>query len=156
MEKCSQLVISIYRFGNFIYYKVKIPVVRTILLMIYKLLNLFFVKIAFNTELPAECKIGKNLIIYHPYGIVVNKKTIMGDNVILRHQTTIGNKGNGTGGVPHIGNNVNIGSGSALIGGIKVGDNAIIGAHSVVNKDVYDDTTVVGVPAKVVKKNRRI
>lgn len=60
------------------------------------------------------------------------------------------------GGVPHIGNNVNIGSGSALIGGIKVGDNAIIGAHSVVNKDVYDDTTVVGVPAKVVKKNRRI
>lgn len=152
MEKCAQVVIGIYRFGNFIYYKVKIPVIRTILLAFYRVLNLFFVKITFNTELPAECRIGKNLIIHHPYGIVVNKGVIMGDNVTLRHQTTIGNKGNGIEGVPHIGNNVNIGSGSALIGKIKIGDNATIGAHSVVNKDVYKNTTVVGVPAKDIKK----
>lgn len=109
MEKCAQVVIGIYRFGNFIYYKVKIPVIRTILLAFYRGLNLFFVKINFNTELPAECKIGENLIIHHPYGIVVNKGVIMGDN-------------------------------------------ATIGAHSVVNKDVYKNTTVVGVPAKDIKK----
>ncbi|WP_410504518.1 DapH/DapD/GlmU-related protein [Ligilactobacillus salivarius] len=153
MEKCSQLVIMIYRFGNFVYYRVKIPVIRTILLTTYKLINLFFVKLTFNTELPAECKIGKNLVIYHPYGIVVNKNVIIGANVILRHQTTIGNKGNGVGGVPHIGNNVNIGSGAALIGKIKIEDNVTIGAHSVVTNDVYENTTVVGVPAKVIKKN---
>jgi putative colanic acid biosynthesis acetyltransferase WcaB len=71
----------------------------------------------------------------------------------LRHSTTIGNLDNGTGqnSCPSIGNNVDIGSNVCIIGKVEIGDNVIIGAGSVVVKNIPSNCVVVGNPAKIIK-----
>ncbi|WP_426585157.1 serine O-acetyltransferase [Mucilaginibacter sp. R-33] len=95
-------------------------------------------------------KIGSGFNVYHGQGLVINGAVIIGDNVIARHNTTIGNaKVNG--GSPVIGNNVQIGANAVIIGEITVGDHAIVAAGSVVVKDVPAFAVVAGNPAKVIK-----
>lgn len=96
--------------------------------------------------------LGENFTIYHGQGLIVHSNTIIGDNVVLRHNTTIGVAFDG-GPSPVIGNNVSIGANSVVIGGIKIGDNSIIGAGSVVVNDVPPNVIVVGNPAKIIKTN---
>lgn len=95
---------------------------------------------------------GENFTIYHGQGLIVHSNTIIGNNVVLRHNTTIGVAFDG-GPSPVIGNNVSIGANSVVIGGIKIGDNSIIGAGSVVVNDVPPNVIVVGNPAKIIKNN---
>lgn len=95
--------------------------------------------------------IGKDFIIWHGFGIVVNPQTTIGDNVVMRHNVTLGNAHHG-GLPPKIGNNVNIGAGSIILGDIKIGNNVDIGAGSVITKDVPDNVVVAGNPAKIIKK----
>jgi putative colanic acid biosynthesis acetyltransferase WcaB len=107
-----------------------------------------------GVELPCETQIGTNLKLLHGIGLVVNGNTIIGKNCILRHCTTIGNKQLGDGSYstsPVIGNNVDIGSNVVIIGAINIGDNAIIGAGSVVVKDVPANAIVAGNPAKIIR-----
>ncbi len=109
-----------------------------------------------GVELPWDTKVGPNLKLLHGVGLVVNHETIIGANCTLRHCTTIGNKklANGSYTVsPQIGNNVEIGSNVVIVGPITVGDNAVIGAGSVVVKDVPAWAVVVGNPAKVIRMN---
>ena len=102
-------------------------------------------------DISDQTKIGKGFIVYHGQGLIINSDTIIGENVIIRQCTTIGNSKFG-GKCPVIGNNVNIGANSVIIGDIKIGDNAIIGAGSVVVKDVQEFTVVAGNPARVINK----
>ena len=111
----------------------------------------FIVKWVMGVELKPQTVIGPGLAIYHGQGLVVHKKTVIGDNVTLRNNTTIGNKGVGYGkgdGCPQIGDNVEVGANTVIIGDIKIGKNAIIGAGSVVIKDVGENVIVAGNPAK--------
>jgi putative colanic acid biosynthesis acetyltransferase WcaB len=101
-------------------------------------------------ELPLGVCIGPGLKILHGHGLVVNVNAIIGRNCHLRQCTTIGNTQRQPDIAPHIGDNVNIGSNSVLIGPITIGSNAVVGAGSVVIKDVAEGTTVVGNPAHVV------
>ena len=94
--------------------------------------------------------VGFGFNVYHGQGLIINRATIIGKNLIVRHCTTIGNSKFG-GKCPVVGNNVNIGANSVIIGDIRIGDNAIIGAGSVVVKDVPENAIVCGNPAKVVK-----
>lgn len=106
-------------------------------------------------ELPWNTKIGKGLCLYHGQGLVVNDGTIIGENVTLRHNTTIGSKKLSDGTFsksPIIGNNVDIGSNVVIIGPITIGENSIIGAGSVVVKDVESNSIVAGNPVKLIKK----
>lgn len=73
-------------------------------------------------------------------GIIVSHNAVIGENCTIFHQVTIGE---GRGGAPVIGNNVLIGAGAKVIGGIRIGSNVRIGAGCVVTQDVPDDTTVV-------------
>lgn len=111
-------------------------------------------RIVFNwilgIDINEKTEIGRNLQVWHGIGLIVHPASKIGDNVILRHNTTIGTNSS-TGNAPIIGNNVEVGTGALIIGDIKIGDNVIIGAGSVVTKDIPANSIVVGNPAKIIK-----
>jgi serine O-acetyltransferase len=94
-----------------------------------------------------NCQLGKALpkttFLPHPFGIIVSKLAAIGDDVVIGHQVTIGNR-NGVMAAPQIGNRVYIGAGAKILGALTIGDDAIIGANAVVTKDVPAGATVVG------------
>lgn len=98
-------------------------------------------------EIEPNC-FGKGLIIFHSGNIVVNPLVRAGDNCVLHGGNCIGNNGI-TKNVPHLGNNVDIGFHSCIIGNIDIADNVIIGSGAVVVKSCKTaGATLVGVPAK--------
>ena len=110
-------------------------------------------------EIHPGAKIGKNLFIDHGMGVVIGETSEIGDNVTIYHAVTLGGSSPSIDSErqrhekrhPTIGNNVVIGSGAQIIGPIKVGNNARIAANAVVVKDVPENATMVGIPAKAVK-----
>lgn len=106
-------------------------------------------------EIHPGATIGKGLFIDHGTGVVIGETAIIGDNVIMFHGVTLGGNGKENGKRhPTIGNNVFIGSGAKILGNIKIGNNVKIGANAVVLENIKDNTTVVGVPGKIVKTNK--
>lgn len=102
-------------------------------------------------EIHPGATIGQGLFIDHGMGVVIGETAEVGDNVTLYQGVTLGGTGKEKGKRhPTIGNNVFIGSGAKILGSIKVGDNVKIGAGSVVTKPVPNDSTVVGVPGRIV------
>lgn len=93
--------------------------------------------------------IGPGIFIQHGFSTIIAAKRI-GVNCWINQQVTIGYVGLKC---PTIGDNVRIGAGAKVLGGIRVGNNVKIGANSVVVKDVPDDCTVVGIPARIVRRN---
>ena len=110
-------------------------------------------------EIHPGAKIGKNLFIDHGMGVVIGETSEIGNNVTIYHAVTLGGsspsidseKQRNEKRHPSIGNDVVIGSGAQIIGPIKVGNNARIAANAVVVKDVPENATMVGIPAKAVK-----
>jgi len=110
-------------------------------------------------EIHPGAKIGKNLFIDHGMGVVIGETSEIGDNVTIYHAVTLGGSSPSVDSErqrhekrhPTIGNDVVIGSGAQVIGPIKVGNNARIAANAVVVKDVPENATMVGIPAKAVK-----
>ena len=104
----------------------------------------------FSIDIPDQTKIGNGFTLFHGHGLIISGDTIIGKNVWVRHNTTIGNaKYNG--GSPIIKDNVQIGANSVVIGEITIGENAIIAAGSVVIKNVPKNTLVAGNPARIIK-----
>ena len=100
-------------------------------------------------EIHPGAKIGNNLFIDHGSGVVIGETAIIGNNVIMYHGVTLGGiKNTKNKRHPTIKDNVIIGCGAKILGNITVGKNAKIGAGSVVLKDVKENETVVGIPAK--------
>lgn len=115
----------------------------------------FLCNLVVGIYIPCNVKIGGGLRIYHYGCIFLNSHTVMGQNCILRQGVTIGVK-SVDGGAPVIGNNVEFGAGSKVLGELKVGDNVTIGANAVVVCDIPDNSIAVGVPAKFyAKKNEK-
>ncbi|NLP19125.1 MAG: serine O-acetyltransferase [Firmicutes bacterium] len=107
-------------------------------------------------EIHPGARIGSGFFIDHGSGVVIGETAEIGDNVTLYQGVTLGGTGKEKGKRhPTIGSNVVIGSGAKILGSITIGDNVKVGAGSVVVKSVPANTTVVGVPAKVVKRNGR-
>lgn len=100
--------------------------------------------------------IGDGILIDHGMGVVIGETAIIGDRVTIYHGTTLGGTGKEKGVKRHptVGNDVIIGAGAKVLGNITIGSNSKIGANAVVLNDVLEGSTVVGVPAKVVKTNK--
>lgn len=107
-------------------------------------------------QLPIGTKVGKGLCFSHFSCIVINSSSIIGDNCTIFQGVTIGSKRGPKGGVPHIGNNVVLTSGSKIIGKVTIGNNVVIGAGAVVVHDIPDNATAVGIPAKIVSYDGEI
>ncbi len=103
-----------------------------------------------------RCVIGRNaefgpgFVLIHSHGIVINSCVRGGRDVKLEHQVTIGAE---KGQYPVLGDNVFMGAGAKIVGGVRIGNNARIGANAVVVKDIPDNATAVGVPARIVVPN---
>ena len=96
------------------------------------------------------------LFIDHGMGIVIGETAEIGDNCTIYQNVTLGGTGKDKGKRhPTIGNNVLIGCGAKVLGPFKVGDNSKIAANAVVLTEVPDNSTAVGVPARVIKKNNQ-
>lgn len=96
-------------------------------------------------------QIGTGLFIAHFGGIVVNPESKVGNNCTLSQGVTLGVAKRGKNmGVPVVGNNVYIGPGAKIVGGVKIGDNVAIGANCVVTHDIPDNAVVVGIPGRVI------
>lgn len=107
-------------------------------------------------EIHPGAKIGKCLFIDHGMGIVFGETAEIGDNCTIYHGVTLGGTGKDTGKRhPTLGNNVLIGAGTKVLGPVYIGDNARIGAGSVVLKNLPANCTAVGVPAEVVRINNK-
>lgn len=103
-------------------------------------------------EIHPAAIIGKGLLIDHGIGVVVGETAEIGDNCTLFQGVTLGGTGKERGKRhPTLHNNVFVGAGAKILGNIEIGDNAKIGANAVVLYDIPDNSTAVGVPARIVK-----
>jgi putative colanic acid biosynthesis acetyltransferase WcaB len=108
-------------------------------------------------ELPPCARVGKGLQLFHGVGLVVHPDSVIGDGCVLRHCTTIGTKssiGSGTEIAPVLGNHVDVGCNTVIIGPLSVGNQAVIGAGSVIVHDVPEYAVVCGNPGKVIGDRR--
>ena len=126
----------------------------------------YWTRIFTGIEIHPKARIGNRFFIDHGEGVVIGETTIIGDDVLIYQQVTLGGTGNEHGKRhPTIGNNVIIGAGAKILGndvlisagvcilaGVKVNTGAIIGAGAVVVDDVPEHCTVVGVPGRVVQQ----
>lgn len=107
-------------------------------------------------EIHPGAQIGRGFFIDHGNGVIIGETTIVGDNVTLYQGVTLGGTGKEQGKRhPTIGNNVMISAGAKVLGSFTIGENSKIGAGSVVLEEVPPNSTVVGVPGRVVKRNNQ-
>ena len=105
-------------------------------------------------EIHPGATIGKGLFIDHGHGVVIGETAIIGDNVTLYQGVTLGGTGKEHGKRhPTLEDNVMVGTGAKVLGSITIGANSMIGAGSVVLENVPPNSTVVGVPGRVVKRD---
>ena len=135
----------VYRFGRW-RYGVRPVLLRKLMSGLYKM-AFKFVQVITGIELPCEVEIGRNFVIDHFGGIIISGYTKFGDNCRIRNGVCIGLSRVSDPCAPVIGNNVDIGSGAKLLGRITIGNNVVIGANSVVTRDVPANSLAMGVPA---------
>ena len=113
-----------------------------------------FAKWITGVEIHPAATIGRRLVIDHGTGIVIGATTEIGDDCLIYQGVTLGGTGVMQGKRhPTLGNNVMIGSGAKVLGPIKIGDNARVAANSVVLREVPENSTVVGIPGRIVRIN---
>ncbi len=139
-----------YRYGVWAS-NIKFPPLRWFLSKIYGL-NSFIILITSGIELNREAKIGKDLHLIHSGNIKVHPGTVIGDRCGIQQDVTLG-MNMGREGAPVIGSDVFIGAGAKILGPVSIGNGAVIGANSLVIKDVPPGATAIGVPAKIFNLN---
>jgi serine O-acetyltransferase len=110
----------------------------------------YLTRIITGIEIHPAAQIGRRFFIDHGEGVVIGETSVIGDDVLIYQQVTLGGTGKETGKRhPTIGNKVVIGAGAKILGNIEIGDNVRIGAGSVVIDNVPENSTVVGIPGRI-------
>lgn len=113
-----------------------------------------FMKLVTGIEIHPGATIGRGLFIDHGTGVVIGETAEIGDNCTLYQGVTLGGTGKDSGKRhPTLGNDVMVGAGAKVLGPFKVGDHAKIAAGAVVLKEIPENCTAVGIPAKVVRRD---
>src|ERR1700736_1115054 len=135
--------ILLHRFSHLLY-SWKVPLVPRVISQFSRFLT--------GIEIHPGATIGRRFFIDHGSGVVIGETTEIGDDVLLYQGVTLGGTGNEKGKRhPTLGNRVVVGSGAKVLGNIRIGDNVKVGAGSVVVHPVPDNSTVVGIPGRVVR-----
>lgn len=135
--------VVLYRIARFLK-RMKLGVIGWVFLEINKVLN--------GCVIGRNAEFGKGFVIMHGVGIVINSGVKGGENIVIESGVVMGAARNGMPvKAPQLGNNIFIGSGAKILGGIRIGNNVKIGANAVVIKNVPDNVTVVGVPAEIAR-----
>ncbi|KAK2957094.1 serine acetyltransferase [Blattamonas nauphoetae] len=137
--------ILIHRFAHFCW-KLRIPYIPRIVAYLNRFLT--------NIDIHPGAHLGKGLIIDHGSGVVIGETVVIGDHCLIYQGVTLGGTGKGGKGQkrhPTLLDNVIVGNGAKVLGPITIGNNVRVGAGSVVLKEVPDDSTVVGIPGRVVR-----
>lgn len=133
-----------HRFAHRLY-KWNIPLIPRIISYITRIIT--------GIEIHPGAKIGRRCFIDHGEGIVIGETTVVGNDVLIYQQVTLGGTGKESGKRhPTIGNNVILGAGAKVLGNITIGDFVRIGAGSVVVDNVPENSTVVGVPGRIIHR----
>jgi putative colanic acid biosynthesis acetyltransferase WcaB len=125
-------------------------ILTKLLIYFFKFFYKFIIQWYLSIDIPLKTKIGHNFQLFHGLGVVIHQDVILGNNIILRQNTTIGIKRD-KGGAPVFKNNIDVGANVVILGHITIGSNSVIAAGSVVITDVPENSLVAGNPAKVKK-----
>jgi serine O-acetyltransferase len=105
----------------------------------------------FAVDIHPAARIGKGILIDHATGVIIGETAVVGDDVSMLHEVTLGGTGKEGGDRhPKVGDGVLIGAGAKILGNIRIGEGSKIAAGSVVLKEVPPHSTVAGIPARVV------
>ncbi len=143
--------IAVYRFGV---WRMRIDnrLLRAPLSFIYRRL---FIRIRnrYGIELPYSAQVGRRVTLEHSHSIVIHGNSVIGNDCYIRQGCTLGNKSlDAPFDAPVLGDRVNVGAGAKLLGRVLVGDDATIGANSVVVKNVPSGAVAMGIPATILRK----
>jgi serine O-acetyltransferase len=145
------VAVAVYRFGRWAY-RLSKPMAIPFRILWFILSK--GVEVIAGIMLPASVEAGPGLYIGHFGGTIINGGVKIGKYCQIAHGVTLGTKGAGRGGgVPVIGDFVYIGAGAKILGPVRVGNHAVVGANAVVVKDVPDCAVVGGVPARIIGTN---
>ncbi len=140
--------IAFYRLRNWVVveqppFLIRIPVI------VFCFLPNKFCEAFFSMGISPQASIGEGLYIGHVGGVIVSPQAIIGKNCDISHRVTIGAPALGREGAPHLGDDIYVGTGSTLVGKIKIGSGAKIAANTLVIDDVPAGATVMGVPGRI-------
>jgi len=136
--------IDVYRVGNWCQCR-KIPLLAKLCEGI--------IRVLYNSVIYCDCSIGKNTkLAYGGIAVVIHRRSVIGSGVVISQCVTIGGR-SGIKELPVIEDGVYVGAGAKILGGVRVGKDAVVGAGAVVISDVPPGSTVVGVPARILKKD---
>ena len=138
--------LAVHRFGAW-RYGVRPRWLRAPFYVLYRI-AFAVVQMLTGIELPCEVKLGRRFRIEHHSDIVINGDAQFGDDCVVRNGVTVGVRHTEEPGSPVIGNRVDIGAGAKILGRIRIGEGAVIGANAVVVHDIPAGVTAEGIPAR--------
>jgi serine O-acetyltransferase len=112
-------------------------------------INRLVIRNLYGIEIYPTTVIGRRVLIGHHVGVILGQRAVIGDDCLIRQHVTLGQFGSGTEDQPTVGRGVAFGPGSTVVGGVTIGDGAIIGAHALVLRDVPAGATMMAPPARL-------
>lgn len=141
------VAVVVYRFGRWVY-TIKLPVIRQVMIFIYLVINTICLAVT-GIHVARESDIGPGLVIHNSNGIFILAKKI-GHSCTVNQCVSVASVRDT--GWPTLGDNIYLGAGCKVMGGVTVGDNVVVGANSLVIADVPSNCTVLGVPARIISR----